>query len=75
MFIFIDHIKEESYTASDLKGLAKIIGINYHTLVYHLRDKDYYSTNYTRSSGYTLCRCSNEHVKSARNPSKYKEKK
>ena len=74
MFIFIDHEKEESFTASDLKGLAKVVGINYNTLVYHLRDKNYYSTNYNRSNGYTLCRCVNEHIKSARNPYKYKSK-
>jgi hypothetical protein len=75
MFIFIDHVKEESYTATDLKALAKAVGINYHTLVYHLRDKNYHSTNYIRSSGYTLCRVVNDHLKSARNPSKYSQVK
>jgi hypothetical protein len=46
MYVYIDMRKKESVSATDLKALSEATGINYHTLVYYLRGRDYYQQHY-----------------------------
>lgn len=47
MFAYIDIVNKKSVSATDLKALSRATGINYHTLVYYLRDKDFYMQHYS----------------------------
>lgn len=46
MFVYVDMLKNESVSATDLKALSRATGINYNTLVYYLRGKDFYRQHY-----------------------------